>query len=334
MAPLVTRNRLNAGVAALLLSALVLSACKLGGGATATPTTAPAAAATVTQGEGAAVEATAAPPPTADNSILFEDDFSDDDSGWPTVQADHALASYQNPELYRLDVNAAQVVLLASRPGAFSDFSLETIVTGSGGAGGQMRYGVLFRHLTPDNYYAAFVNPVTQGFLVAKRLLGEWTTLAEGQNAAIPTTAGPVTLRIDAQGPNLTFSINGVGLVTLVDSSFAAGDVGYALETIDAASARLDADSIVIRRFNADTVPDAPAALPVVPTATETPSAGDASDTPPPPTVRPVGTVKPPATQSVPSTQALQATLSAAGTALAATAGAAATQACALLGCP
>ncbi len=332
MVPPQLRNRLNASVAALLLSALVLSACKQAASATATPTKV-APAATATQGQAVAPADTNTPPPTADNSILFQDDFSDRASGWPTIQADSSIAGYQDPGQYRLDLSAPLVVLLAARPGAFSDFSLETIVSASA-ASGQFRYGVAFRQLTPDNYYAAFVNPVNQTFLVAKRLLGEFTTLASGQNAAIPTNGDPVTLRIDAQGPNLTFSINGTGLVTLVDGSFAAGDVGYVLETHeDAATARLDADNIVIRRFNADTVPAAPPAGAVAPTATGTPDA-NASNTPVPPTVRPIGSVQPPATQALPATEALQATAGAIGTTFAATANAAATQACALLGCP
>ncbi len=330
MVPFLTHKRLSAGLSALLLSSLVLSGCGLFGGTpTATP---PSAAATATEGEAAAAD-TAVPEPTEDDSILFQDDFSDDDSGWPVVQAERGLASYQNPELYRLDVNGANTLLLASRPGVFSDFSLETIVTGSGAAGGQIRYGITFRQITPDNYYAAFINPVTQGYLIAKRLLGEWTTLAEGQNAAIPTDAVPVTLRLDAQGPNLTFSINGTGLVTLVDAGFAAGDVGYVAETLDGTNVRLDADSIIIRRFNADTVPSAPTAVPVIATATETPSVTE-TPTPPPPTTRPLGTPAAPATQAIPSTQALQATAGALGTSLAATAGAVATAACALVGCP
>lgn len=332
MVPSETHKRLNAGLRALLLSALVLGACRQAS-ATPTATTAPVVAAT-DSGEAVGEDPTDAPP-TEDTSILFEDDFSDDDSGWPVVQLGVALASYQNPELYRLDVNAAGTILLAARPGAFSDFALETIVTGSSEAGGQFRYGVAFRQITPDNYYAAFINPTSQSYLIAKRLLGEWSTLAEGQNAAIPTTGDPVTLRIDAQGPNLTFSINGTGLVTLVDTSFAAGDIGYVAETLDGAAMRLDADYIVIRRFNADTVPSAPTGVPIIPTATETPSITD-TPTEPPPTTRPLTTPAPP-----PATPNVAATLPAAASAVAATASAlgtqaaaALTQACSTLPCP
>jgi hypothetical protein len=332
MAPLQSHPRVKARLAAVLLAVLLLSACRGRNAAPATQTQAPA---TATEGEAEVVtEPTDTPPPTEDNSILFQDDFSDDDSGWLVVQAEHGLASYQNPELFRLEVTAPQTLLAATRPGAFSDFSLETLVTGSGGAGGQFRYGVVFRQITPDNYYAALVNPATQGYLIAKRLLGEWSTLAEGQNAAIPPNADAVTLRIDAQGPNLTFSINGTGLVTLVDTTFAAGDIGYVVEALDASGARLDADSIVIRRFNADTVPSAPTGVPVVATATETPSV-TATPTPP------VATTRPLASQAVPATPNVQSTLPALGTAIAATAAAMAsqaaaalTQACSALPCP
>ncbi|MCC7359820.1 MAG: hypothetical protein IT317_10105 [Anaerolineales bacterium] len=330
----VTHNLKKSALIGLLLAALALSACRQAG---ATPT-AESLAATNTTAPQSASEApppSETPPPTEDNSILFQDDFSELDSGWPTVQADHALASYQDPNIYQLLVNAGGNILLANRPGAFSDFSLETLVTGSSGEPGQFRYGLSFRQITPDNYYAAFINPVTQSYVVAKRLLGAWTTLAEGVNAAIPAGGEPVTLRLDAQGPNLTFSINGTGLVTVADTSFAAGDVGFIAETLDAPAMKLEADSIVIRRFNADTVPSAPTAAPVIATETSTPSESE-TPTEPPPTVRPVGGRTP-----LPPTPNLQTALPSGATAIAATAAAAATQAsltltqaCSTLPCP
>ena len=98
MVPPVTRNVKGIALTSLLLGALLLGACRQ-----ATPTV-ESPAATNTK---AAESATEAPPPsdtpapTEDNSILFQDDFSALDSGWPTVQIDHALASYQDPDIYQ-----------------------------------------------------------------------------------------------------------------------------------------------------------------------------------------------------------------------------------------
>jgi hypothetical protein len=239
---------------------VLLSACRRG---TPSPTAAVA--------QDTAVPPTAAPP-TEDLSILYQDDFSDADSGWPVVQADNGLASYQSPHLYRLEVRAAETVLQSARPGAFSDFSLEAKVSATGG-GGQWQHGLTFRQITPDNYYAFFVNAGAQSWQVKKRLLGAWSLLAEGSNPAIPADPQTsATLRVDASGPNLTFSINGQGLVSLTDGSFAAGDIGFALETLSVPSAQLDVDIVVVRRYDAASVPAAPTAVPIVPTETPTPT--------------------------------------------------------------
>ncbi|MCC6191132.1 MAG: hypothetical protein IT318_19090, partial [Anaerolineales bacterium] len=229
----------------------------------APPTTAPDAA-------------TQTPPatalPTEDLSILYEDDFSDDDSGWPLIQAENGLASYQSPDVYRLEMRAPGSLLQAARSGAFANFSLEASLAATGGAG-EWRHGVTFRQIGPDNYYAFFVNPRAQSWQIAKREVGAWSLLAEGSSGAIPADPQPAaTLRIDASGPSLTFSINGEGLVTVSDASLAAGDVGFVVETLTEGSVQLDVDSLVIRRFDAGQVPSAPTAVPVVPTETPTPA--------------------------------------------------------------
>ena len=95
---------------------IVLAACR------GTPTPEPATATNPPPASD-----TPAPPqePTADLSILYQDDFSDADSGWPAVTLQGGLASYQNPEVYRLEISAPGTVLQASRQGAFADFAAE-----------------------------------------------------------------------------------------------------------------------------------------------------------------------------------------------------------------
>jgi hypothetical protein len=117
----------------------------------------------------------------------------------------------------------------------------------------------------------------------------EWQVLATGTNGSIVAELKALNnLRVDAQGPNLTFSVNGQGAVALTDPEFAAGDFGFVLETHDAALAHIHFDVLTVRAFDPATVPSAPALeLTPTPTATgtETPTATRPPVSQPTPTV-------------------------------------------------
>jgi hypothetical protein len=256
--------RRQAWVQISLALMIILAACR------GTPTEQPATATSPP----AATDTPAPPPePTADLSILYQDDFSDADSGWPAVTVQGGVASYQNPEVYRLEITGPGTLLHASRSGAFADFSAEVVADFAGGAG-EWHSGLTFRQVTPDNFYAFVVNPSRQAWQVRKRSLGQWVLLAEGTSSALVNTGGAQnTLRVDASGSNLTLSVNGTGVVALTDEGFAAGDIGLIAETVDESSAVMNADSVVVRRFDAAAVPPAPTAEPPPPTETPTPTA-------------------------------------------------------------
>jgi hypothetical protein len=258
-------KRLRSPLAAGLALIVAIVACQPGQAPTATtvavPTNAPAAATTAASPNAAS---------TVDSNVLYFDDFSDINSGWPILQVDNGQAGYQSPDVYRLDASAPNTIVQASHPGAFSDYSLETILTSAAAGSGQWRYGFTFRQVTPDNYYAFLINPRAQTWQVLKRLLGQWTLLAEGSSALPLDPATPTTLRVDALGAAMTFSINGAGVVALTEGTFPAGEIGFVVETLDEASVQVAADEITVRRYDPAAVPPAPTAAPIVPTETQT----------------------------------------------------------------
>jgi hypothetical protein len=260
--------------------------------------------------------------PTVDVGLLYRDDFSDLNSGWPIVQPENGLGSYQDPNVYRLETRAPGALVHAFVASAFSDFSLQAVLNTTGGPG-QWRFGFTFRQVTPDNYYAFVVNPRAQQWQVLKRFLGEWSTLAEGPLASplAADAATPITLRLDALGPSLTFSVNGQGVVLVTDHSFAAGSVGFVLENLDESSAQANADLIEVRRYDPATVPSAPTAQPLPPTETPTPPE-EPSGSPPTPLTPITGSAVPTIRPTVNLLTAVPATASA----VAATANAIASQ--------
>ncbi len=262
---------LRALVVAAVALAVVVSACRQGPAATTPAPTAPPATANQATPEPPTQAATDAP--AVDPNLLYFDDFSDLNSGWPVVQPENGLGSYQNPEVYRLEARAPGVIVHAFRSGAFSDYSLEAVLFAPTAGAGRWRHGITFRQVTPDNYYAFVILPRAQAWQVLKRFLGEWSVIAEGNSNTISLDpATPTTLRLDALGPAMTFSINGTGVASLSDGTFAAGDIGLLLETLDEPSVQVAADQITVRRYDPALVPSAPTAAPVAATETPTPT--------------------------------------------------------------
>ncbi len=117
-----------------------------------------------------------------------------------------------------------------------------------------------------------------------------WSTLAEGMSDSILSETKAVnTLRVDANGPELTFAINGRPAVALRDSAYPAGDFGFVVETFDGTLAHIHFDSLVARRFNPENVPAAPTLGPTPEPDTATPT-----ETATPTPTRPRGTPVPP----------------------------------------
>jgi len=261
------RALLVAGVALTI----IVTACRQGPTATISAPTAPPPTAGQSSAEPPTEAATGAP--VVDANLLYFDDFSDLNSGWPVVQPENGLGSYQNPEVYRLEARAVGVIVHAFRSGAFSDYSLEAILSAPTAGAGRWRHGITFRQVTPDNFYAFVILPRAQAWQVLKRFLGEWSVIAEGNSNLISLDpATPTTLRLDALGPAMTFSINGTGVASLSDGTFAAGDIGFLLETIDEPSVQVAADQITVRRYDPAAVPPAPTAAPIAATETPTPT--------------------------------------------------------------
>jgi hypothetical protein len=305
----------------ILMSVALAAACR------ARPTPTPEATAEPT--------ATDIPAPTPDLSILYRDDFTDSNSGWPDTRLGNGRARYLPPEHYRLELDTPDSLVKAGRPGAFADFSAETELLVPAAGPGQWRTGLVFREILPDYFYAFALSPSTGGWHVLKRSGESWIVLAEGISPAIARDAEQVnTLRVDVHGSSMTFAVNGQGLATLVDADYAAGDMGYMLETLDREQVHVDVDLLVVRRFDAASVPAAPTVVPIPPTTTPTPTA---TETPAPGATAVAATPAPTVAlqTAVPAVvTAAVATANAAATMAIATANAAATLACGIPGFP
>ncbi len=76
-------------------------------------------------------------------------------------------------------------------------------------------------------------------------------SLKEGRDDSIHDLGVADLLRVDAQGPNFFFHINDHLVTQVADSDYAAGEVGFFVQTIDAANIHIHFDTLTIRKFEA-----------------------------------------------------------------------------------
>ncbi len=186
--------------------------------------------------------------------VLFQDSFTDPASGWPTVNTDTLKAGYHPPDAYHLEISGEPNVTWAFRQQDFTDFSAQTEVYIEN-AEGVFRYGLGFRQASDGQFYALMINPHDLSWQALRREGATWHTLAEGSDDSIQTEPKAVnTLRVDVQGNQFTYSINGHGVGAATEGTLAAGDIGFVLETFEG-RAHIHWDSLTVSEFNANNVP-------------------------------------------------------------------------------
>lgn len=158
---------------------------------------------------------------------LFEDDFSDPDSGWDRSTFENGSTEYEQGG-YRIFVNAENWSAWANPSRNFTDTSTTVIATKIGGDDDN-EFGLICRHANVDNFYVATIS--SDGFYgFLKRENGESLALLNMENM-LPSELimqGNTTneIRLDCVGNTLTLYVNGQFVGETVDDAISSGDVG------------------------------------------------------------------------------------------------------------
>ncbi len=166
-------------------------------------------------------------------SVLFADDFSDPNSGWPTIENDQAKYSYQ-PDGYHIlvnQVNSAPWAKTNRQDGNASIYVDAAPVTNSNGF-----YGLICRIQENGSFYY-FIVQNNGVFAIGKikdevlQPLVEWTA-----NNAIRQGNQTNRLRADCDGSALRFYVNDVFVGEASDSDFTSGYSGLIVNALDTQS--------------------------------------------------------------------------------------------------
>jgi hypothetical protein len=187
-------------------------------------------------------------PPSGGGAILFQDDFSDTNSGWPDQVGDSdKSAEYSDGQYLVRAITAYQDVW--AHPGlSFGDVSVEVDVTKLEGPDDN-NFGLICRFVDDGNFYFFWVS--SDGYqAIGKYQNGESSLISADSMEFTPVLkAGTETnhLRADCVGSQLTLYANGELLSTVTDTSFSSGDVGVMVGTFEEPNLGMLFDNFVVR---------------------------------------------------------------------------------------
>lgn len=165
----------------------------------------------------------------SDYVLVYEDDFSDPNSGWDDAFDRHSIKQYGNNKYY-IELTTSNLVAWGLANRDVADFRLEVDATQEAGPNNN-GFGILFRFQDRDNYYRFDISGEGY-FLVSKFYRGEWTTLVPW-TASSALNVGQATnrLMVEAVGNRIRLFANGTEIGQTTDDSLSHGNFGFFANT-------------------------------------------------------------------------------------------------------
>lgn len=182
--------------------------------------------------------------------ILFQDDFSNTNSGWDRINDDSYSTNYENGG-YRINIVPSSYAVFANPYQSFqNDVRVEVDATKIGGPDDNNAFGVICRYQDVDNFYFFYIssdgyvgigidNAGTKTFISSSD--GYMTT-----DSSINQGAASNHLRADCIGNTLTLFVNGTQVATATDGTFTGGDVGLVARTFTVAGTDIMFDNFFV----------------------------------------------------------------------------------------
>jgi hypothetical protein len=170
--------------------------------------------------------------------VLFQDDFSNVNSGWDRINGAHGLTDYANGG-YRINVTSPMYSYLANPYQSFqNDVRIEVDASKVGGPNDNA-FGVICRYQDLDNFYFFYIS--SDGYVgIGINNSGTKTIISSSDGNLVGDSnvnQGAATnhIRADCIGSDLTLYVNGSQSTSATDSTFTRGDVGLVARTFSVA---------------------------------------------------------------------------------------------------
>jgi len=179
-------------------------------------------------------------------NILYQDDFSDEKTGWEVVNNAYELKGYSSNG-YMISIKPANSRSVSTTGLSFSDSITDVEVQKITGAR-DSQFGLICRYQDKFNFYAFVIS--SDGYAGIVRLLdGEIELLGSDQYIrveGIATDDGVNNITASCVGENLRLIVNNETIVSAQDSNFINGQNGFLVETFEEKTATVVFNELII----------------------------------------------------------------------------------------
>lgn len=177
--------------------------------------------------------------------VVYEDDFSQPDTGW-NLDSDSSVARNLDDGELSITVNDTQTDAWSTHSTALRDVVLE--VDAHKVAGPDMNnYGIICRYRDSDNYY--FLQYGSDGtYAVTRYLNGEASMLVEwARTEAVKSGEAVNRLRGECVGSTISLYVNDTLLAGVEDDALSYGKIALAVGTYDEGGVQVKFDNLIVR---------------------------------------------------------------------------------------
>ena len=181
--------------------------------------------------------------------ILFQDDFSDPNSGWGRQNAENGITDYADGG-YRIYVNVENWYFWSNPGKEYGDVIIDVDAKKLGGPDDN-DFGVICRYKDEENFYYILIS--SDGYYgAAKYSNGEEALVGMEEfgynDRLINPGAATNHLKASCVGSSISLEVNGTELFTVHDTDIASGDVGLIAGTYDTVGTDILFDNFVVRK--------------------------------------------------------------------------------------
>jgi hypothetical protein len=187
-----------------------------------------------------------APPPPQD--ILFQDDFSDPNSGWEVGEYDAGDVGYKDGA-YFVTSTVMETLMWGVANRSFDNVVIEVDATQIvAGPESNNAYGVVCREQGGLDGYGYYLRISGDGYYsIAKAIDEEFTALIDWtESDAINQGDATNHIRAICNGTTLELFVNGQRLGSVEDSTFTSGDIAFSATTYEGAMTEVHFDNLMV----------------------------------------------------------------------------------------
>lgn len=182
-----------------------------------------------------------------DANILWQDDFSNTDSGWDVYSGDRGSNGYLNGQ-YQILVEHTNFDVWARANRDFGNVTIEVEATKSNGSDDN-NYGLICKYEAINRFYMFLIS--SDGYYVIQkmteegyqRLSSDWFEASEAINKGNTTNK----IKADCLEGKLALHVNGTLVSEVLDSDFSRGDVGLLGGTYNQGGVEILFDNFIVR---------------------------------------------------------------------------------------